>query len=230
MPGVVAGFSSKVEGKERVLELVGVGWRGIFSSPGTGVGMGRSCSGWGSLRDTGMGKFSVFFRVAFASGSGDLTVLSLNGSPFELVGETLMLPEARLRVLSLGGVFDSSGFRSLSGVVGGDVPACLELVEVAPSGDTGEISDSDSMDDVLPSLLSGRCPVVLRRRGGGDGGGVLNLTFFSLAVGILVSDTTFGFGSDGGVPGAGEIVSGLCTSAVGGGRGACSGMGGGGGA
>lgn len=62
----------------------------------------------------------------------------------------------------------------------------MVVVPGGDTGDTGETSCSNSIDDVLPSLLSGRWPVVLRSRGGGEGGGVLILTFFSFGVGALV--------------------------------------------
>lgn len=43
MPGVVGGFSMNVDVVEAVVELVRVRVeKGIFSSPGAGVGMGRS--------------------------------------------------------------------------------------------------------------------------------------------------------------------------------------------
>lgn len=42
MPGVVGGFSMNVDVVEIAVEFVRVGWKGIFSSPRGGVGMGRS--------------------------------------------------------------------------------------------------------------------------------------------------------------------------------------------
>lgn len=178
----------------------------------------------GSEGERGIGRSSVLVRVVFARGPGGL--VSLNGSFLEEVGEMLALPGVLLRVLTLGGegVVGRDFFElALSGVAGGDVSVFLCLVVVAPTGDTGDTgSGSSSIDDVLPSLLSGRWPVVLRSRGGGEGGGVLNLVFFPPCVGALS-----GFESGDGVLGGGEVVYGVCTPASGGGGGARVGMGGG---
>jgi len=79
----------------------------------------------GSGGERGMGRSSVLVRVVFARGSGDL--VSLNGSFLEEVGEILALPEALLKVLSLGGLVGNDFLLelTLSGVAGEDVFTCL---------------------------------------------------------------------------------------------------------